>query len=59
MLVLGATSGIAQATVRLLALQGWHFILAGRDMGALQKVAAEVLANVANLMRKNRPCAGL
>lgn len=43
MLVLGATSGIARATVRLLALQGWHFILAGRNMDALQEVAAEVL----------------
>lgn len=40
MLVLGATSGIAQATIRLLAEQGWDFILAGRDMTALHGVAA-------------------
>ncbi len=44
MLVLGATSGIARATVRLLATQGWDFVLAGRSIEGLQKVADELAA---------------
>ena len=42
MLVLGATSGIARATLRLLTLQGWDFVLAGRNMEAMQELSAEL-----------------
>ena len=39
MLVLGATSGIAQATARLFADSGWTLQLAGRDSQRLREVA--------------------
>ncbi|WP_300746998.1 hypothetical protein [uncultured Bilophila sp.] len=44
MLVLGAGSGIARAAVREFAAAGWDFQLAGRDMGALEAVAAALPA---------------
>ncbi|MEI3477986.1 MAG: SDR family NAD(P)-dependent oxidoreductase [Bilophila sp.] len=44
MLVLGAGSRIARAAVREFAAAGWDFQLAGRDMGALEAVAAALPA---------------
>lgn len=44
MLVLGATSDIARATIFELIADGWSFFLAGRDLQALQLLAEEVAA---------------
>lgn len=43
MLVLGATSEIAQATLPLLIQDGWGLILAGRNMAGLTKLQTELM----------------
>lgn len=41
-LILGATSGIAQATARIYATEGASLLLVGRDAGRLAKIAGEM-----------------
>ena len=40
--VTGASSGIGEATARLLARQGWHCVLVARREGELRRLASEV-----------------
>ena len=40
--ILGATSAIAEATARIWAAQGAHLALVGRDMARLQSIAADL-----------------
>lgn len=44
-IVVGGSSGIGRATARLLAKQGAHVYITGRDAGRLQAVAAEIKAD--------------
>lgn len=41
-LIVGATSGIAQATAHAFARRGWTLLLAGRDLPALDALAADL-----------------